>query len=184
MAIRAMFMDKAQTASSVANSGARAAADGVAAVAKAIASLPFPLNIVAGAATLAFLVGIGVKMFGGGKGGSGGGGGGASQDAEKLTEKYNGPRDQYGAPTSYYSVLRPGDTTVAAQGFASTANGGTTIKQGDLNVTVQGNMVRDTMDELMPVLQEFRQQTVQDSRQAVQEDQNARSQRQNIGGGW
>jgi hypothetical protein len=188
MAIRAMFMDKAQTASSVANSGARAAADGVAAVAKAIASLPFPLNLVAGAATLAFLVGIGVKMFGGGKG-SGGGGGGSSS-AEKATEKYTGPRDEYGAPTSYYSVLKPGGTTVAAGGgfgassFPATASGGTTIKQGDLNVTVQGNMVADTIDELVPVLEQYRQQTVNDSRQAVAADQNARAQRQNIGGGW
>lgn len=188
MAIRAMFMDKAQTASSVANSGARAAADGVAAVAKAIASLPFPLNIAAGAATLAFLVGIGVKMFGGGKGG--GGGSSASKDSEKLTEQYKGPRDQYGAPTSYYSVLRPGATTVAesggygASGFASVASGGTTIKQGDLTIQVQGNMVQDTVQEIMPVLDQFRQQTVEQSRQAVAADQQARSQRQNIGGGW
>tara|TARA_R110002072_G_scaffold38314_4_gene110917 strand:+ start:19056 stop:23858 length:4803 start_codon:yes stop_codon:yes gene_type:complete len=69
-AIRGMVMDKAQTASSVSNSGLRAAADGAAAVAKAIASLPFPLNIAAGAATAAALVAFGVKMFGG----SGGGG--------------------------------------------------------------------------------------------------------------
>lgn len=68
--VRSIAMDSAKTASSVANSGARAAADGVAAVAKAIASLPFPLNLAAGAATAAALVSFGVKMFGGGGGGS------------------------------------------------------------------------------------------------------------------
>lgn len=67
--IRSIAMDGAKTASSVANSGVRAAADGVAAVAKAIASLPFPLNLAAGAATAAALVAFGVKMFGGGGGG-------------------------------------------------------------------------------------------------------------------
>ena len=67
--VRSIAMDTAKTTSSVANSGARAAADGVAAVAKAIASLPFPLNLAAGAATAAALVAFGVKMFGGGGGG-------------------------------------------------------------------------------------------------------------------
>lgn len=63
---RAIAMDSAHTASSVANSGTRAAADGVAGIAKAIASLPFPWNLVAGAATAAALVAFGVKVFGGG----------------------------------------------------------------------------------------------------------------------
>jgi hypothetical protein len=56
--------DTAHTATSVANSGMRAAADGVAAVAKSLASLPFPFNIAAGAATLAALIAVGVKMTG------------------------------------------------------------------------------------------------------------------------
>jgi hypothetical protein len=82
--VRSIAMDSAKTASSVANSGARAAADGVAAIAKAIASLPFPLNLAAGAATAAALVAFGVKVFGGG------GGGGtvtAPTSAEQLQEQ-------------------------------------------------------------------------------------------------
>lgn len=62
--------DDTYTFSSIAKSGLRAAADGIAAIAKAIASLPFPLNIAAGAATAAALVGFGVKVFGGSSGGS------------------------------------------------------------------------------------------------------------------
>lgn len=187
MMIRAMFMDKAQTASSVANSGARATADGIAAVAKAIASLPFPLNIAAGAATLAFLVAIGVKLFGG-KGGAGkaSAAAAAENDNYKNKDTYNGPRDQYGNPTSAYSVLRPGATTVAAGGpawgFGGMA-GGISFKGGDVNITVQGNMVSDTIAELEPVLQAHRQATVQDARQAVAADISARSMRQHIGGG-
>ncbi len=57
--------DTTATVSSVINSGVRATADGVAGVAKAIASMPFPLNLAAGAATFAALMSLGVKMTGG-----------------------------------------------------------------------------------------------------------------------
>ncbi len=59
------IIDGATTTKSVANSGLRAAADGVAAFAKTLASLPFPFNIAAGAAVAALLVGAGVSMTGG-----------------------------------------------------------------------------------------------------------------------
>ncbi len=62
--------EEAWTMKSVAMSALRATADGVAGVAKAIASMPFPLNLAAGAATLAALMAIGVKMSGGVGGGS------------------------------------------------------------------------------------------------------------------
>lgn len=81
--IKSIAMDTAKTGSSIANSAARATADGVAAVAKAIASLPFPLNLAAGAATAAALVAFGVKLFGGG----GGGGGSVPTTAEDLQEQ-------------------------------------------------------------------------------------------------
>jgi hypothetical protein len=188
MAIKAMFFDKAQTASSVANSGARAAADGVAAVAKAIASLPFPLNIAAGAATLAFLVAIGVKMFGKGGGGSAKSAASAAESAAKGQDIYSGPRDEYGAPTSGYSVLRPGQTTVA--GVANDNYGTMATRAGlggsidaSVHVTVQGNMVEDTMQQLEPILAAHQRTTVNVARQAVAADQAARSQRQTIGGG-
>ncbi len=70
LSVRAVAQDAIETGASVANSGARAAADAVAAVAKAIASLPFPLNLAAGAATAAALASIGIAIagsFGGSK---------------------------------------------------------------------------------------------------------------------
>jgi hypothetical protein len=181
MAIRAMFMDKTQTASSVANSGARAAADGVAAVAKAIASLPFPLNIAAGAATLAFLVAIGVKMFGGKGGGRGAtsAAGGASQ-----MDEYRGPRDEYGAPTSGYSVLRPGYTNVAGTwnqsgGGSPAAMGGITI--GDTHLVVQGSLDSATIPQVEEMLAANRTATVQEARRVVHKDMAESSSRQRIG---
>lgn len=53
------------TAASTALAGTEASAWGVTAVVKAIASLPFPLNLAAGAATMAAVVAVGAKMFGG-----------------------------------------------------------------------------------------------------------------------
>lgn len=184
MMIRSMFMDKAQTASSVANSGARAAADGIAAVAKAIASLPFPLNLAAGAATLAFLVAIGVKMFGKGGGGSAAASAGASDTkASDQMQQYTGPRDEYGSPTSYYSVLRPGMTTVAGMPntYSPQANSGIVINQGDNIVHVEGNMVEDTLSQIQPALDANREAAVQQARTVVQADIAAKSRRQTIG---
>lgn len=70
LSVRAMAQDAAETVSAIAKSGARAAAHGVEAVAKAIASLPFPLNIAAGAATAAVIASLGIAI-GGAFGGSG-----------------------------------------------------------------------------------------------------------------
>ncbi|TCD04279.1 hypothetical protein EYB45_08515 [Erythrobacteraceae bacterium CFH 75059] len=69
LSVRAMAQDAIETGSSIAKSGLRAAANGVEAVAKAIASLPFPANLAAGAATAAALAAIGISVagaFGGG----------------------------------------------------------------------------------------------------------------------
>ncbi|WP_157201205.1 hypothetical protein [Massilia sp. Root351] len=63
-------VDTTATTASVANSGVRAAADGVAAVARTLASLPFPANVAAGAAVIALLAGLGVAISGGGSGGA------------------------------------------------------------------------------------------------------------------
>lgn len=181
MMVRSMIMDTAHTAKSVANSGARAAADGVAAVAKAIASLPFPLNIIAGAATLAFLIAIGVKMMG--KGGGKGASASASSQTEKV-DKYTGPTDQYGSPTSYYSVLRPGDTTVAnnrsAPGYMQN---GIQVSTGDTHIIIQGDMADNTLNRLVPVLEAHQTDTVDKARQAVASDFATRAGRQVIGGG-
>lgn len=185
MQIRSMLMDKAETASSVANSGARAAADGVAAVAKAIASLPFPLNIAAGAATIAALVAVGVKLTGGGKGASAS----AVSAASKSAAAYTGPTDEYGAPLSSYSVLRPGSTT--APGYSPSPNGpgagmagnvGNNVTIGDVNLTVQGNADRGTIEQIQGLLEQNRQQTLSDARQLAAQDRATAAGRQRIGG--
>lgn len=60
--------EAAAVAPSVAAAGAQSSAWGITAVVKAIASMPFPMNLAAGAATLAAVVAIGAKMVGGGGG--------------------------------------------------------------------------------------------------------------------
>ncbi|MBT2242690.1 hypothetical protein JQK15_03990 [Sphingobium sp. BHU LFT2] len=64
LSVRAMAQDAAATASAIAKSGARTATKAVEAVVTAISSLPFPLNLAAGAATIAALAGIGVSVAG------------------------------------------------------------------------------------------------------------------------
>jgi len=64
MSVRSIAQDAIETGSSIAKSGARAAAHAVEAVAKAIASMPFPLNLAAGAATVAALASIGLSIAG------------------------------------------------------------------------------------------------------------------------
>ena len=57
------------TSASVALAGTEASAWGITAVVKAMASLPFPLNLAAGAVTLAAVLALGAKVMGGGGGG-------------------------------------------------------------------------------------------------------------------
>ncbi|MRW85414.1 tape measure protein [Pseudoduganella sp. FT26W] len=61
------------SAASTSLAATEASAWGVTAVVKALASLPFPANLAAGAATLAAVIAIGAKLVGGLGGGSGGG---------------------------------------------------------------------------------------------------------------
>ena len=72
--------EAATTGASVALAGTEASAWGVTAVVKALASLPFPLNLAAGAATLAAVVAIGAKMVGG----VGGGGADVSKQRQEA----------------------------------------------------------------------------------------------------
>ncbi len=78
MSIQAMAMGGQETAFTVGQNAIRAVSHGVVAVARALASLPFPFNLAAGAATIAALAAIGVRLSGGGSGGSGGKGSGSS----------------------------------------------------------------------------------------------------------
>jgi hypothetical protein len=64
LSVRAMAQDVIETGTRLANSAARTAAGAVEAVVNAIKSLPFPLNIAAGAATIGALASIGVAIAG------------------------------------------------------------------------------------------------------------------------
>lgn len=69
LSVRAIAQDAIETGASIANSVARTAAKAVEAVVSAISKAPFPLNLAAGAATIAALASIGVAVggaFGGG----------------------------------------------------------------------------------------------------------------------
>lgn len=72
LAIKAMIMDKTETGSTVAQNAIKATSHGVVAVARALASLPFPLNLAAGAATAAAVAALGIHIAGGSRSGSAG----------------------------------------------------------------------------------------------------------------
>lgn len=184
---KSIAMDTAKTASSVTNSATRASADGVAAIAKAIASLPFPLNLVAGAATAAALVAFGVKLFGGGGGGKGAS---AISEAESKQPTYNGPTDEYGLPTSSYSVLKPGQTRASndnatySPGGAGAGLAGVTINMGaGPRVVIEGNASDDTVAQLESVLAGHEDRVVERARSEINADIATRQSRQHIGGG-
>ena len=70
LSVKAMAQNAIETGASIAKSGLRAAAHAVEAVVKAIASLPFPANLIAGAATAAAIAKLGVSIAGGTGGGN------------------------------------------------------------------------------------------------------------------
>jgi hypothetical protein len=71
-AIQAMIQGQQETASVVAGNVVKATSHGTVAVARSMASLPFPANMAAAAATVAALAALGVMLGGGGRGGSAG----------------------------------------------------------------------------------------------------------------
>lgn len=80
MSIQAMTVGSAETASTIAQSGQRAAAFATEAIANAYRSLPFPLNLAAVGVVTAGLLALGIKAFGGG-----GGGGGSDAEVSETT---------------------------------------------------------------------------------------------------
>lgn len=176
---RSIAMDGAKTASSVANSATRASADGVAAFAKTLASLPFPLNLVAGAAVLAALVAVGVKIAGGGHK--------ASAAASSADTRPDLTSD---AQTSPYSTLpgagglyEPKNASLAAPKsnvvYPQFGNGGNTV---NYNIHAPGADA-GTVDTIRNILDAHQQQTIDLAREAAAQDQYMNLTRQRIGGG-
>jgi len=178
-----MATDAAETASSVSKSGIRAAADGVAAFAKTLASLPFPFNLAAGAAVLAALVAVGVKISGGGGGKS------ASKAAEKEEIK---PTD-YTQQESSYSVTKPsvgfgGSSSEGSSSFSSNsvpvaANSNSQTNTFVYHIDAKGAEDPDAVvNRVEGVMQNYQNDTINKAREAVRNDQLNAAQRQVIGG--
>lgn len=175
---RSIAMDGAKTASSVANSATRASADGIAAFAKTLASLPFPLNLIAGAAVLAALVAVGVKIAGGGHK--------ASAAASSADTRPDLTSD---AQTSPYSTLpgagglyEPKNAALAApkSNVVYPQFGGGNVT--NYNIHAPGADA-GTVDTIRNILDAHQQQTVDMAREAVAQDQYMNLTRQRIGGG-
>lgn len=135
MSVKAMLFDSAETASSVAKSGIRTAAHAVEAVVKAIASLPFPFNLVAGAATAAAIAALGVTIFGGGgskaSASTGNMGGDGSTDTATSSAGFNRMANNYNVTNGSGSTGSNDNmpTRVAANDSgAMTGAGGMTMK--------------------------------------------------------
>lgn len=90
MSVQAMLMGGQETAATVGQNAIKAMSHGVVAVARALASLPFPLNIAAGAATIAALAAIGIRIAGGGGGSKGPSGTGTGFDPAASAERARG----------------------------------------------------------------------------------------------
>ncbi len=175
-----MATDGVETASSVAKSGIRAAADGVAAFAKTLASLPFPLNLVAGAAVLAALVGVGVAIAGGG--------GGKSASASASTEPAK-PTD-YENQESPYSVTQTKRSYGAGNSSGGYANDNASAKQAAANgdsyafkweINAPG-ADDSTVAKINDLLDARQTETVNMAREAVRNDRVAKAGRQGYGG--
>lgn len=119
-------MDIYKTGVSVANSAIRigksvmeAGVDGVKAVVKAIASMPFPLNIAAGAATAAVVAGLLSQI--GGKSPSGGGGSGGFVPTAEQRQETQGTAMGYDSQGQKVQVRRGvfGDTEAKSTAIAN-----------------------------------------------------------------
>jgi hypothetical protein len=160
MSVQAMMMGGQETAFTVGQTIIRAASHGVVAVARALASLPFPFNLAAGAATLAALVAIGVKLTGGG----GGGGSSGSYNPAPINS-----RDS--------SIATARSQASASQGAA--ANG---TQRVDVRVTTEDRRFNAYVDQrAQPYADAVGSTAVQASRASVPADR-ARAEAFKMGG--
>lgn len=161
LSVQAMIMGGQETAATVGQNVIKAASHGVVAVARALASLPFPFNLAAGAATIAALAAIGVRLFGG----SGGGGGAAGT--------YN-PAPINSRETS---IATARGQASASQGAA--ANGAQRV---DVRVTADDRRFNAYVDDrTIPRMNAVGAASVQTSRAAVPADR-SRSEAFKMGG--
>ena len=174
---KSMTEDTAHTASTVSKSAIRATAHGIEAIARALASLPFPLNLFAGAATAAALVAAGVKVFGHGGGGSAGATSADKLDTSKITS------DSYSSPYS----TQPGKNGLYDPANAGTPPAGANYGRGGMIVAPVYNIHAPgadagTVQQIHDMLAGHTENTVTLARQAAAQDAAALAGRQRIGG--
>ena len=137
MSIQSMALTGQETAFTVGQNLIRSASHGVVAVARALASLPFPLNLAAGAATAAALAAIGVKIAGK-SGGGGGAGNNVVDESVSTAQAYAETADQARAS--------------AAQAVASQVEVRVTADRDGLNAYVVGTAQREAVVVAAPMV--------------------------------
>lgn len=163
MMVQSMLLGGQETAATVGQNVIKAASHGVVAVARALASLPFPLNLAAGAATMAALAAIGVKLFGG----SGGGGGGGTYNPAPINSRESSVATARGQASSAQSN---------GQSFA-----GMVAQSVKVQIELNDPMFRARVQqEAAPMVQAGSQASFSASRKAVPADR-ARTDRMTLG---
>ena len=152
MAIQSMVISGQETAVTVGQNLIRSASHGVVAIARALASLPFPLNMAAGAATAAALAAIGVKLFGGGKSGG---------------SSVSGSVDTAQAASAQDAATRSN----AAQAVAQSVEVRVTADRDGLNAYVVGTAQREAAGIVAPVAAMTASGTKKDVFQTMQSQQ-------------
>lgn len=137
-AVQAMALGGQETAFTLGQNAIRAASHGVVAVARALASLPFPLNLVAGAATIAALAAIGVKIAGGGGGSRG------SSDDEGPDHSTNAVRS--------YTAQDAAARDQATSAIASKVEVRVTADREGMNAYVVGTAQREAVGVAAPMV--------------------------------
>lgn len=158
MSVRAIAQDAIETGSKIANSVARTAAGATEAVVNAIKSLPFPLNLAAGAATVAALASIGVSIAGafGGSGhtlpkandGSGTVLGDASAQSESLKRSMDALKEVDTLTNTYARQMAASLKSIDSQiGNVATL----VVRAGDVNASagVKEGFASDTTGKLL-----------------------------------
>ncbi|EZP57262.1 hypothetical protein [Sphingomonas sp. RIT328] len=158
MSVRAIAQDAIETSSKIANSVARTAAGATEAVVNAIKSLPFPLNLAAGAATVAALASIGVSIAGafGGSGhtlpkandGSGTVLGDASAQSESLKRSMDALKEVDTLTNTYARQMAASLKSIDSQiGSVATL----VVRAGDVNASagVKEGFASDTTGKLL-----------------------------------
>ncbi len=164
LSIRAVAQDAIETGTSIANSVARTAVSATEAVVNAIKSLPFPLNLAAGAATVAAIASLGVSVagaFGGGgtklpvaNAGTGTVLGDSDAKSESIKRAIDGLRDidtlMLGTSRQMAASLRSIDSAIGGVA-ALVVRAGNVNASGGIDTGFQTNAVGSVLKAIVPI---------------------------------